>query len=335
MAAFDEIRLAKEQHKQDLMVLPNVVGVGVGYKESKGQPTGEVSVVVLVTRKLPQAALSVQDMIPKQVGETRTDVIEVGELRAQQSPTERWRPAPPGVSLGHYQITTGTFGAVVRDRASGARLILSNNHVLANSNDANFGDPILQPGPADGGTVQEDTLARLERYCPIQFNNEPGTCNLAAAYARLGNAVARLLGSEHRLDVSISRPQASNLVDAAVARPMNEAEIRSDILNIGLVAGVLAPDLGMAVRKSGRTTGYTTGQITVLESTVTINYGGNRNATFDGQIITTPMSAGGDSGSLLVAADSNQAVGLLFAGSSLSTVYNPIQAVLDCLEVDL
>jgi hypothetical protein len=335
MAAFDEIRLAKEQHKQDLMVLPNVVGVGVGYKESKGQPTGEVSVVVLVTRKLPQAALSVQDMIPKQVGETRTDVIEVGELRAQQSPTERWRPAPPGVSLGHYQITTGTFGAVVRDRASGARLILSNNHVLANSNDANFGDPILQPGPADSGTVQEDTLARLERYCPIQFNNEPGTCNLAAAYARLGNAVARLLGSEHRLDVSISRPQASNLVDAAVARPMNEAEIRSDILNIGLVAGVLAPDLGMAVRKSGRTTGYTTGQITVLESTVTINYGGNRNATFDGQIITTPMSAGGDSGSLLVAADSNQAVGLLFAGSSLSTVYNPIQAVLDCLEVDL
>jgi hypothetical protein len=47
------------------------------------------------------------------------------------------------------------------------------------------------------------------------------------------------------------------------------------------------------------------------------------------------MSQGGDSGSLVVAGDSLQAVGLLFAGSDQSTVINPIQAVLDCLEVDL
>jgi hypothetical protein len=47
------------------------------------------------------------------------------------------------------------------------------------------------------------------------------------------------------------------------------------------------------------------------------------------------MSQPGDSGSLLVAANSLQAVGLLFAGSDQTTIYNPIQAVLESLEVTL
>jgi hypothetical protein len=91
----------------------------------------------------------------------------------------------------------------------------------------------------------------------------------------------------------------------------------------------------MGVRKSGRTTGFTTGEVTVLEATVSVSYGPGRTATFENQIVAGPMSQGGDSGSLVVAADSLQAVGLLFAGSEQSTIINPIQAVLDCLEVDL
>ena len=335
MAEIAQVRQAKDAHKGELMGLPNVVGVGVGFKESHGVRTDEVSVVVLVERKLPRAALNVNDLVPKAVSEVRTDVVEVGELRPQQSPTGRFRPAPPGVSLGHYMITTGTFGAVVRDRATGARLILSNNHVLANSNNASPGDAILQPGTADGGTTRTDTLAQLERFCRITFNSEPGTCNIAGAYARFGNWVAGLLGSDHRVEVFISRPQAANLVDAAVARPLDDSQIVDEILNIGPITGTVAPFLGMAVRKSGRTTGTTTGEIIVMESTVSVSYGPNQVATFDGQIVSTPMSQGGDSGSLLVEAAGQRAVGLLFAGSTQSTIYNPIQAVLDCLEVDL
>ena len=52
-------------------------------------------------------------------------------------------------------------------------------------------------------------------------------------------------------------------------------------------------------------------------------------------IVTGPMSQGGDSGSVLIAGDTNKAVGLLFAGSNESTIHNPIQTVLDCLEIDL
>ncbi len=89
----------------------------------------------------------------------------------------------------------------------------------------------------------------------------------------------------------------------------------------------------MAVRKSGRTTELTDGEITVLNATVDVSYGVGRTARFEDQVVSGPMSQGGDSGSLLVAGDSLEAVGLLFAGSDQTTIYNPIQAVLDCLEV--
>jgi len=46
------------------------------------------------------------------------------------------------------------------------------------------------------------------------------------------------------------------------------------------------------------------------------------------------MSEGGDSGSLLVAGDSRKAVGLLFAGSNQATIFSPIQAVLDLLQIE-
>lgn len=325
----------KETHKADILTKPNVVGVGVGEKIINGRKTGELSVVVLVREKRPPAGLTTQALIPKTIAGVKTDVVEVGDLRALQARTDRWRPAPGGVSLGHYQITAGTLGCVVRDRTTGERLILSNNHVLANSNDANIGDSILQPGPADGGQVNQDTIAHLERFCPIQFNEAPPTCSIAQGVAEFANKLATLTSSKHQLQAIQADPAASNQVDAAVARPINDEDILDDILEIGVVNGTVPATLGMSVRKSGRTTEFTTGEITVLAATVTVNYGANRNALFENQIVTGPMSQGGDSGSLVVAGDSLAAVGLLFAGSDQSTIINPIQAVLDCLEVNI
>lgn len=335
MAEMREIQQVKLTHKENLLKQPNVVGVGTGYKVSHGRSTGELCLVTLVRRKVPEAGLPKGGMVPRQIDGVRTDVVEVGDLVAQQSRTDRWRPAPGGVSIGHYKITAGTLGAVVRDRSSGTRLILSNNHVLANSNDAAPGDEIIQPGAADGGQSGVDTIATLERFCPITFSIEPGNCNIAGTYAAIGNAIAAVLGSSHRVQAIQARPQAANLVDAAVARPVNNADVLDEILEIGVVAGTIAPALGMNIRKSGRTTGLTTGQITVLEATVNVSYGPGQVAQFEGQIVAGPMSQGGDSGSLVVAADSLQAVGLLFAGSEQSTIINPIQAVLDCLDVEI
>ena len=88
----------------------------------------------------------------------------------------------------------------------------------------------------------------------------------------------------------------------------------------------------MKVRKTGRTTGYTTGTITLVNATIQVNYGDGKVAKFEDQLVSGFMSEGGDSGSLLVS-ESNKAVGLLYAGSSQSTIYNPISRVLEQLKI--
>jgi hypothetical protein len=331
----EQVRRVKEFHKASILARPNVLGVGTGYKVSKGAKTDQLCVVALVRQKVPKEGLATEALLPESVDGVSIDVIEVGDLRALQARTDRWRPVPGGVSLGHYKITAGTFGAVVRDRATGDRLILSNNHVLANSNDASPGDPIIQPGAADGGQVSTDTIAHLERFVPLDFGTQPPVCNIATTVVVLANLLARLMTSKHRLQALQADPAATNLVDAAVARPVNVVEILDEILEIGVVQGTTPAVLGMPVRKSGRTTAFTTGEILVLDATVSVSYGAGRTASFENQIVTTPMSQGGDSGSLLVDGNSQQAVGLLFAGSEQSTIHSPIQAVLDSLEIDI
>jgi hypothetical protein len=333
MPTLEEVIRVKQTHCEAILGRANVVGVGVGYKQERWQATSELSIVALVRSKLPPAGLAPQDLLPSSVDGVLTDVIEVGDLRPLQARTDRWRPAPGGVSIGHFQVTAGTLSCVVKDRTTGERLILSNNHVLANSNSASAGDAILQPGTIDGGREPGDVIARLERFVPILFTSEPARCLLARGVTWLGSALARLVGSHHRLSSYRYDAQATNRVDAAVARPVEEALVRDDILEIGVVNGVVAPRLGMSVRKSGRSTGFTRGQITVLDTTVTVSYGTDLTARFDGQIVTGPMSSPGDSGSLLVDGEAPRAVGLLFAGSEQTTIHNPIQEVLDALEV--
>ena len=336
MAELSEIRQVKAAQTAALMARPNVVGVGIGRRVIGNIHTEELCLSVLVADKIAAEGLAPEALVPDFYGGVPTDVVQIGTVRANQVPTGRFRPAPGGVSIGHYQISAGTLGCIVRDRATGTRLILSNNHVLANSNNAQVGDPIIQPGGADGGSVNTDHIANLERFCPIDFGTETGSnCGIASTYANIGNAIASLLGSSHRVTVVQANPQAVNLVDAAVARPLNDGDVLDEILNIGAVSGTVEGTLGMQIRKSGRTTGYTTGMITTIEATVSVNYGPGQTATFQNQFVAGPMSQGGDSGSLIVDMNSPRAVGLLFAGSTDSTIFNPIQAVLDCLNVEI
>jgi hypothetical protein len=334
MPTVENATRAKEQFHKELLAKPNVVGVGVGLRHRAGQPLDEVCIVALVRHKRAIDALVPEAVIPQEVGGIPTDVFEVGDLRAQVARTTRWRPAPGGVSIGHYQVTAGTLGCVVRDRPTGARLILSNNHVLANSNEASLEDPILQPGTADGGREESDTIALLERFVRIVYNHEPATCGVARFVADAGNWIARLIGSKHRLRLpgrsGSDEPGRRSLGSPAGRTP----DVSDEVLEIGRPFGILPVTLGMGIRKSGRTTGLTSGQVTVIEATVDVDYGG-KTARFDGQILSGPMSQGGDSGSLLVASTSLRAVGLLFAGSAQTTIYNPIAAVLDALGVEL
>lgn len=335
MSTQDEVRKVKETNKEALLAKPNVIGVGTGYKTRSGHDTPELCVIALVSRKMPKSALIETSMVPVELDGALTDVIEIGFPRIQLSRLDKWRPAMGGVSIGHFKITAGTLGCVVRDQVNGQRLILSNNHVLANVNTAVLGDAIVQPGPTDKSQVESDKLAELERYAPIDFGTAPAQCNIAKDMASLLNGIAGVIGSSHRLEAVRQDEKAVNWVDAAAARPVDDSLVLDEIYEIGTVHGVKPVEFGMTVRKSGRTTGLTTGTISVLNVTINVDYYDGRTGRFEDQIISTPMSQGGDSGSLLVDGTSLQAVGLLFAGSDQSTIYNPIQKVLDTLKVTL
>ena len=90
----NQIIQAKQDNKNTLISLPNVNGVGVGYKVSDGVPTGELSVICMVTKKTSN--LPPGGMIPSQVNGVATDVVQVGEIIAYAN-TGRFRPAPGGV----------------------------------------------------------------------------------------------------------------------------------------------------------------------------------------------------------------------------------------------
>lgn len=147
----DRHRRALDKVRPKILSLPNVRGVGVGYKRVGNVSTGEPSIVVFVENKLPSAKLTRGYRVPPKVNGLVTDVMEIGRVSLLEERKKKIRPAVPGSSIGHYKVSAGTFGAVVKDKKSGGKLILSNNHILANRSNgkdglAKPGDPILQPG---------------------------------------------------------------------------------------------------------------------------------------------------------------------------------------------
>jgi len=325
------IRSILEESRLGLIARSNVVATGIGYKITKGQKTPTLCIACSVVKKLPASSLSARDVVPATVNNIPTDVVETGPIRALQSHTAKYRPAPGGVSIGHHDITAGTLGCLVRK--SGRMLILSNNHVLANSNEASPGDAILQPGPYDGGKYPDHHIANLEEFIPISFYEQPSECSLTRGLASLFNGIAQIFGSEDRLKAVRTRA-AENKVDAAIARPLNDQDVRTEILEIGTINGLAQGELGMAIKKSGRTTGLTTGEILQVDVTVNVQYGAGRIARFSDQLLAGPMSQGGDSGSAVLDS-SNNLVGLLFAGSDNSTIINRMENVFSGLGLSL
>jgi hypothetical protein len=317
----------QQKHEEELLKMQNVVGVALGTREKEGKESDEPVLSVLVSHKAIPELLTEEDLVPPKIGDCATDVVEVGYIFAGDArPTEtedeeddvigiqaatspglrrRMRPAPGGFSVGHFRITAGTLGTCCYDLTPFPSIppkyyILSNNHVLANSNNARIGDPILQPGPADGGQNPHDVIAWLSRFVPIRFHS--GTS------------------------------QPTNYVDAAIAEA-NLQDIDRQIYWGGTIKRLYAaPNVNDIVQKAGRTTGFTTGKVTNINATVNVNYGSGRVATFRRQIITTNMSAGGDSGSLVANLDEG-AVGLLFAGSATRTIVNIILYVQSLLRI--
>ena len=293
----------------------NLMGVGIGEKLVDGRHTGIMAVKFLVRAKYPENRIRKGHALPKSIGGVPTDVEEVGLFRALPAagptpatvpnPRTRIRPAQPGCSIGFADpnnqfVMAGTFGALVQD-GKGV-YILSNNHVLADEGQLPEGSPIFQPGLLDGGHQKTDQIAQLTKFVPLH-------------------------------------PNVLNQVDCAIARVSSPGDVSSAILQIGPPREAGNAQIDMTVQKFGRTTDYTAGQVTSVDTDVTVQYE-TGNFTFGGQMIIVglggkPFSGAGDSGSLIVERTSNMGVGLLFAGSPTHTIANHISDVLQTLSVSL
>lgn len=319
----------KEQ-KDYLLSKHGVVAVGKGKEFRKGKPTDRDALVCSVEKKLPLKEVPAGQLIPKVMTDgTITDVIEVGRIKLLR--TDHVRPAPCGVSVGHFAITAGTLGCCVTD-TTGAVYILSNNHVLADVNSGQQGDAILQPGKADGGVIGKDTIARLDRFVPIVQTDATPDCKIAILAKALPNLIARLLGSRVRL-VAAYASTPDNLVDCAVAK-VEPKDVDNVVLGIGPITGAVSAKQGDKVQKSGRTTSITDGEILQTDVAANVDMGGGKVARFDDQLLMGEMSAGGDSGSAILDMD-GRICGLLFAGSDKVTLANRIEHVFSALGVHL
>ncbi len=78
----EKIRAVRRAYEDELMAKANVVGVGVGYRQRSGERTDELALVVMVNKKVPEALLSPEDVIPTSLEGVPVDVQEVGEIRA-------------------------------------------------------------------------------------------------------------------------------------------------------------------------------------------------------------------------------------------------------------
>lgn len=319
-----------------LLGLKNVVGVGIGYKEVGDESTGEPAFIVYVEKKLPLPKLSRNHVVPKKIDGLEVDVVEIGVVRMLDVHTARSRPCQPGASVGHYQSTAGTLGAVVRDKQTKELMVLSNNHVLANGSSlqearAKSGDPILQPGPYDGGTVK-DRIGTLLRYVPLVKSETRSDCPVASAVARGGTRLLNLFKEDYELRF-YKRFKTENTVDCALCRLDSPDLVKPSILEIGDIAGVSEAKAGQKVQKSGRTTGLTSGVVKSVGTTLQVEMKEDEKVWFADQVVSDLASQPGDSGSLVLDQE-RKVVGLLFAGSEKLTIFNRISNVMDRLRIE-
>lgn len=308
---------AKARYTDQLLSQEGVVGTAVGL----GRDGNAVVKVYLVRPGAGNVAKSLDGVAVETevTGEIRAhDPTATPSVSAGTDPTARFaRPVPIGVSAGNLNdlvylrtfCTTGTLGARLKG-ANGKYYALSNNHVFAVENMAKINDPIIQPGQADNGcrSTVADKIGTLAGYVPLKFSRTAtNDVDAAAALVTTSNVDNQTPSNGY------GTPSATN----------KTATLR------------------MAVQKYGRTTVLTHGSVTGVDATIKVRYSKGNTATFVHQVVVTGNNGGafsdsGDSGSLIVTDDAGKnPVALLFAGSTSTTIGNPIVPVLSELAAQL
>ena len=218
----------------------------------------------------------------------------------------------------------GTLGSLVTQ--GGTQYILSNNHVLAKSDTAAIGDPIVQPGLIDAGLTpdtkcdasQATTVANLSQFVNLESESSASNANIDAA-------IAQVVAGE--VD-----PAGNILYLGGVADSNGVPVPGAPDAGLGVTATV-----GLAVAKSGRSTGLTCSSVLSVSVDTSVEYNKSCDGTgatftvdYNNQVDVTGggFGAEGDSGSLIVTQNTADPVALLYAGSDTDVVANPVSQVL-------
>ncbi|HKW33752.1 MAG TPA: hypothetical protein VJN92_12150 [Candidatus Acidoferrum sp.] len=209
----------------------------------------------------------------------------------------------------------GTLGSLVQ--RAGTFYILSNNHVLARSDSASLGENIIQPGLVDTNcsATSSSLVGNLSQFPNLQA---AGT-NVDAAIAKIISGAVDTTGTI----LSLGSTSTGGVPDPG---PPHAG------------AGIAAT-VGMAVGKSGRTTGLTCSRVSAVAVATSVQYqtgcgtGTTFMVTYSNQISVSggTFSGAGDSGSLIVSTSTADPVALLYGGSDTDSVGNPVQDVLNAM----
>lgn len=298
--AVQRAREVKEASATQLMAYPNVNGVGVGYKVVAGRRTDVIAVRVYVAKKLPKAALRPEEILPENLQGVPVDVIEA-TFHIHQGEDNRTlhNPLVGGVSVGNF--------------------ILGGSGTLAVS-------------VFDNVTKEDMILSNWHVLCG-RFD-----CAIGEEIIQPGTG-GEDTGTSSDVVAHLYRAALTDQVDAAIASLTGDRFLLKEILGLGSVTDVGVPQLGMQVKKSGRTTGLTTGTIVDISADVQIGGYPDGVHTFHNQIHIQNggmVSRPGDSGSLWID-DANRAIALNFAGTSDGSIAtaNRFSVVMETLNIDL
>jgi hypothetical protein len=223
-----------------------------------------------------------------------------------------------GDSIGHLNVSAGTLGGFAQAQSDGTKVIVSNNHVLADENRAKIGDAVLQPGSWDNGRVPDDVIGSVWSYVPLKRHGV------------------------NRYDI------ASAVIKKGIEFDPCKVGPKRKLMGIG-------PEVldQATVYKYGRTSGATLGRVkSVEQDRVWIDYdmgpsaGSIVSLRFDNLIEIEglgdePFSEPGDSGSLILD-EKGYAIAMLFAGGDIGgtngkglTYAFPLQGALRRMKVEL
>lgn len=291
-----EILVAK---RDDLLRMPSVNAICISYKRVNEKWTKELGITFHVSKKKKESELSAEEVLPKQLQGFPTDVIELEVVE------------PKGFQMKD-------------DGLEDAQLVTTDSEVSKNVSTLRGGDSI---GPRTGQTT--GTLG----YFFKDSKNQRGVITSAHVVPKKGNimispSVAH--GGNPNTDVigKNTIKVITQHTDGAFVQLDDQTTSITYALKDGTtVPGYASASLNDNVYYWGAESGKVNGVVTGLNWSGTFPSG----YKFVDQIQIKSTGQGGDSGSLLVRASDNKALGVLMAtlrdpstGVIDGTVHNPI-----------